>query len=341
MPKARIKDVAQAAGVSVSTVSLVLNDVPGARITEATRKRVQEAAAELSYVPSTLARGLRLQRTGTIGVVSDEIASTPHSGRIIAGAHEAASRLGLTLLLVDTGPDRADEVREIESLLRRQVDGILYAAMYHRELSVPVALRGVPTVLVDASTAAEGYSWVVPDEEAGGHAAAEVLLDAGHRHIGFINNRDDIPASRGRLAGFRRAHHERGVPLDDALIATTADSETARGYEAARQLLEGRGDASPTALFCFNDRVAMGAYRAAAELGLRIPEDLSVVGFDDQQLISEGLHPQLTTVALPHFEMGARAVQLLVDQVADPAVSRSHEHLACPVVHRSSVAPPR
>lgn len=336
-PKARIKDVAQAAGVSVSTVSLVLNEVPGARITEATRQRVQEAAARLSYTPSTLARGLRLQRTGTIGLVSDEIASTPHAGRIIAGAHDAAARLGLTLLLVDTGVDRVDEAREIASLLRREVDGVLYAAMYHRELEVPEALHDVSTVLIDASTAAEGYSWVVPDEEAGGHSAAMELLGVGHRRIGFLNSADDIPASRGRLAGFRRAHDELGVPVEPALVVTAA-SGTVAGYDASLRLLSSQ---APTALFCFNDRMAMGAYRAASELGLRVPEDVSIVGFDDQRLISEGVHPQLTTVALPHFEMGARGVRLLVDQVADPTVARQHELLPCPLVRRGSVAPPR
>ncbi|GAB4013854.1 LacI family DNA-binding transcriptional regulator [Nocardioides ultimimeridianus] len=336
MARVRIKDVAEAAGVSVSTVSLVLNDAPGARIGTDTRERVRRAADQLQYRPSSLARSLRMQRSGTLGLVSDEIASTPHAGQIIAGAHEAASNLGLTLILVDTGVERVNETREIESLLQRHVDGILYAAMYHREVEVPRLITDLPVVLVDAASVDGGYPSVVPDEEAGGYAAARELLDAGHRRIGFLTNVDDIPATRGRLAGFRRAHDELGVPVDDRLVVA-AVSETLPGYVAARELLEQR---RPTALFCFNDRMAMGAYRAATELGLRIPDDLSIIGYDDQQLISAGLFPALTTVALPHFQMGVRGVQMLVERIEQPDGPPGVEVLGCPLVRRDSVSPP-
>lgn len=332
----RIKDVAEEARVSVSTVSLVLNDVPGARITDSTRIRVQEAARRLQYVPSSLARGLRMQRSGTLGLVGDRIATTPYAGQIIVGAHAAAAELDLTLLLVDTGKDRRNEAREIESLLRRQVDGILYASMYHREIVLPDSLAGIPTVVVDASTTDQSRSSVVPDEEDGAYAAASELLGAGHRRIGFLNNVDDIPATRLRLAGFQRAHHERGLEVDERLVAASV-SETVPGYEIAVDMLRRE---APTALFCFNDRMAMGAYRAAAELGLKVPADLSIVGFDDQRLISEGLFPQLTTMALPHHEMGAYAVRLLVHELDEPDSPRQRVSLRCPLVRRDSVAPP-
>jgi LacI family transcriptional regulator len=164
---------------------------------------------------------------------------------------------------------------------------------------------------------------------------------AGHTRIGFLNNTDDVPATRDRLRGFRATLTEAGLDGDAALVESEL-SEVPGGYEAARRMLD-RAD-RPTALFCYNDRMAMGAYRAAAELGLSIPGDLSVVGFDDQQLIAANLHPGLTTVALPHYEMGAWATESLIDAIegkTDLALMALHPTiLDCPLVLRESVAAP-
>src|SRR5690606_33542376 len=151
---------------------------------------------------------------------------------------------------------------------------ILYASMYHRTVELPPQLKSVPTVLINASCTTPGVPWVVPDEVAGGEDAAEVLLAAGHRRLAFINDVDEIPAAFGREEGFRRRAAQAGL-RDDDLEVVTAETDPAGGYAAARRLLE--SDARPTAIFCFNDRLAMGVYRAATELGLRIPEDLSIV----------------------------------------------------------------
>lgn len=334
-----IKQVASEAGVSAATVSQVLNAVDGARISDETRARVHATAKRLGYVPNRMARGLRTQRSRTLGLVSDEITTTPYAGRMILGAQEAALRHGFTLVLFNTERDPAVEETDIRNLLQYQVDGVLYATMFHRVVTLPKALRGVPTVLVDCESADPTVPAVVPDEVGGGRAAVQELLAHGHRRIGFAINQDPVPATPGRLQGYREALAAAGVPFDPSLVIAD-ESESGGGYRATRALLE-RAD-RPSAVFCFNDRMAMGAYRAAAELGLRIPADVSVVGFDNQEVIAAGLFPDLTTVALPHHAMGAWAVDTLIPLISGELSSPVPAPLtmACPLVRRSSVAPP-
>ncbi|MCZ7436812.1 LacI family DNA-binding transcriptional regulator [Micromonospora sp. WMMC241] len=337
--KASIRDVAAEAGVSVTTVSHVLNNKSGTRVSPETRERVETAARRLGYAANGLARGLRLQRSQTLGLLGDEIATTPYAGRMILGAQETASARGWLLMLLTTGRDPEVERREIQALARHRVDGVLYATMYHRVVRVPDELRPMPVVLLDAADADGAYPSVVPDERGGGQAAVRELLAHGHRRIGFVTNVDDIPATHGRLDGYRDALREAGVPFRPELVLAEV-SDTHGGHRAARALLD-RPD-RPTALFCFNDRMAMGAYRAAGELGLRVPADLSVVGFDNQELIAEGLHPGLSTVALPHYEMGAWAVTTMVELLDQPKGARrraaSQVVMPCPLIRRQSVA---
>lgn len=335
-----IKQVAAEAGVSITTVSHVLNDVPGKRVHPETRARVREAAVRLGYAPNMLAQSLRTQRSNTIGLVGDEIATTPFAGKIILGAQDVAISRGAVVFVVNTGYQRELENREIDELLRRQVDGILYAAMYHRQVDLPPQLAAVPTVLINASCTTPGVPWVVPDEVAGGEDAADTLLAAGHRRLAFINDVDEIPAAFGREEGFRRRLAAAGI-ADGDLQVVTAETDPVGGYEAGRELLT--GDRPPTGIFCFSDRVAMGVYRAAAELGLRIPHDLSVVSFDNQELIADGLYPGLTSIELPHYDMGVWAAEQLFDRIearpGSDAVAPT-TRLRGPVIHRHSVAPP-
>jgi LacI family transcriptional regulator len=342
-----IKDVAVAAGVSVTTVSHVLNEVSYARISPETRDKVRTIAEQLGYGPNRLAQALRTRRTGMLGLVSEDIATTPHAGRIILGADEAAKARGYNLMIINTSGSARLETRQadVEALLERRVDGILYATMYHRNLELPDNLGRVPSVLVDSVATGGNITAVIPDEEGGARAAVGALLEAGHTRVGFINNSEDVPAARQRLQAFRATLTEAGLDGDAAPVEYEV-SEVHGGYEAARRILarEDRAD-MPTALFCYNDRMAMGAYRAAAELGLSIPADLSVVGFDDQELIAANLHPGLTTVALPHYEMGAWATENLIDAVegkTDLALMALHPTiLSCPLVRRDSITAPR
>ena len=345
--KTTLRDVAHRAGVSVATVSTVLNDVAGNRISPATRDRVREAADALSYRPNRLAQGLRTQRSQTIGFLSDNIATTPYAGQMILGAQDAAAEAGYLLLLLTSGGNTELEDRELQALVDRQVDGIIYASMFHHVVQPPARLIETTAVLLDARTEAGEFPSVVPDEVGGARGAVEELLAHGHRRIGFVNNDESqYPAPRGRLAGYRQALEVYGVPFDPSLVVVAPPSGAASGYAAALPLLS-RPD-RPTAVFCFNDRMAMGIYQAAAELGLAIPADLSVVGFDDQELIADNLRPGLTTMRLPHYAMGEWAVRTLLDLIqadeSDGAAPRGvvHALLPCPLVRRASVSsPPR
>jgi LacI family transcriptional regulator len=338
-----IRDVAELAGVSVTTVSHVLNDTPHTRVAPETRARVREAAKSLGYGPNRMARALRTNRSGLIGLLSEEIATTPHAGRIILGAQEAARAHDLTLVIINTerGSDIDSHQSDVQTLIDRQVDAVLYATMYHRQVHVPPTLQGVPLVLIDATDPAGTVPSVVPDEVGGAVAVVTHLVQAGHTRIGFLNNDDDVPATHERLLGFRQVLAGHGIAVDEGLILQ-GPSETLPGYALAREVLA-RPD-RPTALFCYNDRMAMGAYRAASELGLEIPRDLSIVGFDNQELIAANLFPGLTTVALPHYEMGAWAVDMLVRLLAGDAghqlSTERPTRLDCPLVVRGSVAAP-
>jgi len=337
-----IRDVARLAGVSITTVSHVLNDTPNTRVSAETRARVREAAAQLGYGPNRAARALRTNRSGLIGLLSEEIATTPHAGRIILGAQDAARAHDLTLVIVNADRNSADSHEgDVQTLIDRQVEAVLYATMYHRRISVPANLRLVPAVLIDSTDQDGVVPAVVPDEVGGAVTAVTHLVEAGHRRIGFLNNDDDVPATHERLIGYKQALQRHGIPIDEHLIRQ-APSETLPGYALAREVLAGHD--RPTALFCYNDRMAMGAYRAAAELGLDIPRDLSIVGFDNQELIAANLFPGLTTVALPHYEMGEWAVETLVHLLSGegeqpPADGPTRLH--CPLVTRGSVAAPR
>jgi LacI family transcriptional regulator len=338
--RVRIQDVAAEAGVSPTTVSHVLNNVAGKRITDATRERVRVAALRLGYSPNAVARSLRTQRSQLIALVSDEIATTPFAVRIIRGAQEAASKRGWLLIVANSGTDDQLEATEIMALRHRQVDGFLYARMFNDEVSIPASLSGVPTVLLDATSRDASVSSVVPDEIQGGRAATQVLIDHGHTRIGFINNIDDIPASAGRLAGYRAALDEAGIPFNPDYVVEDTTLIADESLHGPRTLLDLPD--RPTGIFCFNDQVAMKTYHAALQRGLEIPDDLSVVGFDNLDLIAEGLRPGLTTVALPHYEMGSWAVETLIQHIeggGQPVVE--HALMTCPLVERRSVSTPK
>ena len=308
MARVTIRDVAREAGVSVTTVSQALNRPEGSRVAEKTRRTVREVARRLGYRADPSARALRTSRTDTIALIGRDLVTTEFLGGLIRGAQEEVCRHDGLLIVADTGDDGDAVVRTLRD---RRVDGIILGAYYHQEILVPRALHGVPTVLVNAFTTEAGYSWVVPDEQAGGRAAAEVLLAAGHRRVAMIGNRDDIPAARGRRRGFGERCWRSGV--EPVIVDCAPTAEATRS--AALELLS--GPERPTGVFCFSDTMAIGMYFAAAALGLRIPRDVSVVGFDAMPLIDRSLTPPLTSVALPHAEMAAWAVERLYEQLED------------------------
>jgi LacI family transcriptional regulator len=329
-------DVARAAGVSQTTVSLVINDVPNANIPQPTRDRIWAVVHELGWRPNALARGLSQRRSQTIGLISDEIATSPHGGKIIQGMQDAAWAESKMLLLTNTSNNPQIERAALEMLLERQVEGLLYAAMYHRPMAPPTDLSGLPTVMVDCYVPDRSLPSVVPDEVQGGFAATELLLRKGHRHIAFINSVDPIPAASGRLAGYRQALTTYGVELDPTLVRSGRTGLAPEGYRCMRELLE--LPERPTGVFCFNDSVAMGAYEAVRQLGLSIPNDIAIVGFDNHELIAAELNPPLTTMELPHYAMGHWAVKYLLEGPRSPSAPAAVQHqIECRLVERASV----
>jgi LacI family transcriptional regulator len=334
-------DVAKAAGVSRTAVSFVLSNRENASISEETKHRILEAVQTLGYRPNAGARALASQRSDWYGLVT-EIVTAPFAVNIIKGAQDEAWLDKRFLLIASTEqaagqPDSEHagmEVAAVEKLLEQRVAGILYAATWHRPVHVPASVREIPTVLINCFDAEGTLPSIVPDERGGGRRATERLLAAGHRRIGFINLDPDIPAAVGRLEGYREALAQAGVELDPELIVSghaTADG----GYEAAGELLD--RTERPTALFCANDRMAMGAYDAIKERGLAIPQDIAVIGFDNQELIAAYLRPKLTTVALPFEEMGALGVQTLASLTAGQPITAHQQMVDCPLLERFSV----
>ncbi|RNB52294.1 LacI family DNA-binding transcriptional regulator [Agromyces tardus] len=325
-----MREVAQAAGVSVATVSHVVNDNPNARIGDAARERVRKAIEELGYRPNALAKNLVSGHSKFIGLVADAIATTPFAGQIIHGAQDEAWRQGYVLLVANTEGDREVEDEAIGMMLEHKVRGILYSTWYHRAAEIPPALLETDVVLVDCYSEAGEAPAVVPDEVQGGRAATELLVEAGHRRIAIINTTTPSPAHEGRLRGYREALEHAGIAFDPALVFD-ARPEQEGGFDAVGAVL----DAGATAVFCHNDRVAMGLYDGLRERGLSIPADVAVVGFDNQEVIAAHLRPPLTTVALPHYELGAAGVRMLLGIDAVPDGGRLE--VACPPVLRDSI----
>ncbi|HEY9357160.1 MAG TPA: LacI family DNA-binding transcriptional regulator [Arthrobacter sp.] len=335
-------EVAKHAGVSRTAVSFVLSNREHPNVSQDTKHRILEAVQTLGYRPNAGARALASKRSDWYGLVT-EIVTAPFAVNIIKGAQDQAwlDRRFLLIAPSDqadaTGPNQGMEDAAVEKLLEQRVEGLLYAATYHRAVHVPESVNEVPTVLINCFDADGKLPSIVPDERAGGRVAVERLLQAGHSRIGVINLDPDIPAAVGRLEGCREALAEAGLELDPELVVSghaTADG----GYEAACEILDKYpAGARPTALFCLNDRMAMGAYDAIKERGLAIPQDIAVIGFDNQELIAAYLRPKLTTVALPFEEMGALGVQTLASLTAGQPITAHQQMVDCPLLERFSV----
>jgi LacI family transcriptional regulator, galactose operon repressor len=338
-----LADVARSAGVSQTAASFVLSGRrEEMRISLDVEARVLRAVRETGYRPNIVSRSLRTGATQTIGFVSDTVATTAFAGHLIWGALDAARERDHLLFTGETEGDPELERRLIEALHDRRVDGIVLASMYTRKVVVPKALQDGPAVLLNALPARRStIPCVVPDEAQAGQTAADVLLEAGFTDgihlIGAGPKTNRMPkgsvAAVERLRGINTALNAAGVEVAGAIACP--DWQPELGYRATRRLLE---KGVPAALICFNDRLAFGAYQALADAGLGVPEDVSVVSFDDDVLAS-WMRPQLTTVALPHYELGRAAIEILlgVDQPSRSDGSSSIHRLPMPLRARASV----
>jgi LacI family transcriptional regulator len=338
--KATSQDVADLAGVSRSAVSLVLNGRGQGNISAENQAAILAAARELSYTPNSVALTLRTRRSSTIGVVTDSIATSAFAGRLLQGASERAAAHGYLLLVIDTQNDRDQEERAFDTLRNRQVDGFIYAAMSLKPYEPTASLTSPTAVLANCFDPAERVPSFIPDETLGSRVATRHLIEHGHRDVVMLTGTADVIASGLREQGFAEALAEAGLSVPTPV---PAGWDIDKGYAAAMHVLT-TYDPRPTAIFCVNDRAAIGVVLAAATLGLTVPGDLSLVGYDDDENVAPFLVPALTTVRLPHREMGESAMQHLLDRLGAeddhvaPATARVL--LDCPLVMRDSVASP-
>ena len=336
-----LKDVARTAGVSVTTAHVALTDQrQGSRVREDTRERIKQVAEDLGYQPNILARNLKTRRTSTIGFISDEVTTTPFAVSMLGAAQDEAARRGRLLVVVNLGVNAPLGVQgqAVDMLLQQQVGGVIYACMYHQAVTPP---KGLParTVFLNATATSGGYRGIVPDDRQGAHDVVRELVDAGHRKIGLLDDERHPVASGLRHRGYLDALTEAGITPDPQLHMQAPP--LVRGGVQITQFLDLPQHRRPTAVFCYNDRQAMGAYRAARLRGMSIPGDLSIVGFDDQEYIASELDPPLTTVRLPHREMGRLAVHLLLDDADDGRLADDQVvKVPCQLIRRDSVAPP-
>lgn len=314
---------------------MVLNGRAAGNISLANQEAVIAAAKQLSYTPNAVALSLRSQRTRTFGVLS-------WPGRaslaqvMLHSAWQQAHGGGYLMLMMDTRGDAEQERHHVETLRDRQVDGFLIIAPDLTEYEPGEMLQGVPTVLLNCLDVNRRLTSVVPDEVEAGRVAAELLLGHGHRSAGLLVGEPAALQTRLRVRGVQQAFVSAGLPAPQPIDAGTAIDG---GYHVARRLL--LEPDRPTSLICTQERLAVGAVLAAADLHLPVPEALSVVSLEDGEQIARSLVPPLTTVHRPDALMGAEAVNLLVEQLTAEEPPEARQLLfSCPVHARSSVAVP-
>lgn len=304
-----LKMVAERAGVSVNTVSRAINNKSD--INEETKKRVLKVAQELGYVQNATAVALRTKKTRTLGVVIADNRN-PFYAEVLNGIEEAAREKNYHIILANTQRDYQKEEEAINLLLAKRVDGLLITPVQDRNDDIKNLIEAnIPFVIVGRDFKNIEVDAVYNDEVKGGFLATKYLIKKGHKRIALINGFLHKSPARGRLEGYKKALKEYGIPFDDSLVSV-GDIDVKDGYERTKQLLEKNLDF--TAIFAYNDMMAFGAMRAIKEKGLRIPEDIGLVGYDDIPF-SSLISPSLTTIRLKKQELGVESLKLLLSRI--------------------------
>ena len=328
-----LQDVAKLAGVSPMTVSRVIND--SGYVNKKTRERVQRAIAELDYVPNALARSLRFKQTKTLALVISDI-TNPFFTTLARGVEDIASEQGFSVIFCNTDESPNKETEYLNVVIQKQVDGVLLVPAFSSLESIKFLQDcGVPFVVLDRRVPGLDVDIVRCDSELGAYQLTRHLLDLGHRRIAALSGSRQVTTAADRIAGYRRALSEAG--LEDRAIEYYGEYTARSGYELAKHVLETE---HPTALFGGNNFIVIGAMRAMREANLRVPEDISVVAFDDL-LDVIGLEPFLTVIRQPAYEIGRQATSLLLDRLSG-AVAGEPQEIILPtqlIIRQSSTAP--
>ena len=327
-----MREVAEEAGVSVTTVSHVINN--SRPVNPETRTRVERAMKVLGYQPNVLARSLRRGKTHTIGVILPDNAN-PYFAEVVRGIEDTSFSLGYSVMLCNSDNDLDKERLYTNVLIEKQVAGIIFVAAGLSEENIHnLQRRGVPSVLVDRQVSGVEIDSVFADNQSGGFLAANHLLSMGHTSIACISGPRGVRSSSERIAGFRQALEAAGIE-PNPMGVIVGDFQYQSGYAAAKKLLHAAD--RPSAIFACNDLMAIGAYRCAHENQLRIPQDLSIIGFDDIPL-SEFTNPQLTTIHQSKVKMGAQAAELLLGRITNGSLSTRQVIVPVRLVVRASTA---
>jgi LacI family transcriptional regulator len=342
---ATIHDVAKAAGVSAKTVSRVLNgDGPVGRVT---REAVEAAIAQMSYVPSSAARMMRSNKSGLIGLITGAISRAPALDEltglpdlfIVQGIQQVMAENGRTLMIADTAGSFDKVAPLIRTFQEYRVEGLIYVADHHQEISLPDTPSGAPLVLVNC------FDWngtpsVVPDDEQGQFAIVSRIIAEGHRRIGYLTLPTSSVATQLRSNGYRSALRAAGIPFDPALVCAAygcgQNTDVTMLSDAIDQMLLNQ---DPPSVLCFgNDEMALRGYGILRTRGITVPDQISVAGFDDYRAISTMLVPPLSTVDLPYRRMGHAAANRLISMIEDPGSQFDSKTIVdAPVVWRGSV----
>ena len=319
-----IRDVAKRAGVAPMTVSRVINDSGYA--SEETRKRVEEAIAELNYVPNSLARSLRSNQTYTLALVVSDI-TNPFWTTVARGVEDAASEAGFNVMLCNTDENEEKQAQYLDMLLQKQVDGFLFVPA--RSSADPVKSiqgRNIPVVVLDRRVPGAEVDVIRGASVRGACEMVEYLLSLGHRRIAILSGPETVSVSRERVKGYKQALRAAGLQTDDDMVFYGPFTQQG-GYDMTRRAMA--TDPQPTALFAANNFIAIGAMKALRELKLRVPEDISVAGFDalSSDLV---LEPFLTAMVQPAYDMGRQATKMLLNRISSDAQSETQEVVLTP-----------
>jgi DNA-binding LacI/PurR family transcriptional regulator len=306
---ANIVDVALKAKVSIATVSRVVNKSTH-KVNSATQQRVLEAIRELDYRPNALAKSLLMKKTMTAGIIIPDI-SNPYYAEIVRGIQDMADHHGYAVILLNTDRNPDWIMKHIYFLREKAVDGIIFSGGVIHGEKILSSLKELEDRVVVIGRHKVGFSAVTMDNMGGATKAAQHLIDLNHKRIGFIGGPDKSISSKERLSGYRTALTQNGFAVDKELIRK-GDLTPMSGYLAAKEMLK---DRSVTAIFTANDQMAFGAIRAAKERGIKVPQDLSVVGFDNIPF-SFYFDPSLTTVEIPMYQLGSAAMEMLVNLIS-------------------------
>ncbi|KAB3530063.1 LacI family DNA-binding transcriptional regulator [Alkaliphilus serpentinus] len=327
--KFNIKDVAKKAGVSISTVSRVVNE--SKVVKSETQQRVMDAIRELGYKPNAIARSLKIKNTKTIGIMIPDI-SNQFFPEVVRGVEDIANMYKYNIFLCNTDRDRDKELQYFDALEEKQVDGIvLMGNEVAEDLYTKIKLTNIPVVLIGADYI--DVPSVSIDHVKAGKAMVKYLIKKGHKHIGLLTGKVTDPAyGVARLEGYKMALEEDGIEFKEELVIE-GDLRYKSGYEGAKMLLDLKEP--PTAIFAATDEMAIGVLRAAQEMGIKIPEELAIVGFDNLD-ISEKLFPSLTTVAQPMYELGAIGMRVLTKILNDDALESDKIILNYSIIERET-----